>query len=86
MAKQITEVHWKIKVGHKYYGDYVTLVDQLNPNYSEKAILKEIRTIIEEKMDVLSDQAVFTIQKVITGKTESDLLLEEGKKVLKGKK
>ena len=41
MTKQITEIHWKIKVGDKYYGDYVDLTDVLNPKYTEKATKEE---------------------------------------------
>ena len=85
MTKQITEIHWKIKVGDKYYGDYVALTDVLNPKYTEKATREEIREIIKQTMEVLTDQAIFTIQKVITGKTEANDLQEEANQVPKGK-
>ena len=75
--KQITEIHWKIKVGKKYYGDFVTLSMPLNPKYSIESTLKEIRLIIEETTEILIEQAVDSIQTIITGKTEADVMREE---------
>ncbi len=78
MTKQIKTVGWRIKTNDgKEYGDNVNITDMIpSPGLTKKAQIKEIREIVKECMQILTEQAMDTMSKVITGKTAVDLLLE----------
>ena len=80
MIKQIKSVSWKIKVGDKEYGDGVTIDRPLNSKHTGKATREEIKSIIKEAMEVLTEQAISTIQMIITGKEEGHDIEKEAKK------
>jgi flagellar hook-basal body complex protein FliE len=69
---QIQKIGWYIEVDGKKYGDAVVTVDPTKTN-------KDIKNMVGDVFDVLKEQAIETIQKVITGKTDSDVMFDRAK-------
>ena len=65
MKKNNVSLKWRVKIDGKEYGDNIKAVN-LNTN-SE----------IAEYIEVVATQMKYTIQKIITGKDETDVLYEE---------
>lgn len=81
--KQITKVGYSMKIGGKDYHQSVTLSDIINPRYTKKYIRKNISDILTEVMQILTESMVDSAQKIVTGKTESEVIMSKIDKEIK---
>lgn len=79
------KVGYSFEIDGKKYGDFVTIVesDLFNKDYKDEARRKIIDEVIKETFVILGEAASDSIQKVLTGKTTTDDILEEGRKLEK---
>jgi len=83
MTKQITEIGWRVKTDDgKEYGSGVIVEDYPNLGLTKKKQITEIKELVTETMQLLAEQAIDTMSMVLTGKTETGLMVEEATKEL----
>ncbi|HEC66021.1 MAG TPA: hypothetical protein ENI23_12070 [bacterium] len=68
---EITKIGWSIKIDGKLYGELVNFESKLKSSDSPDVIREQIHCAISQHMEVLTQQAIATAQKIITGDTDT---------------
>ena len=80
MNTDLKHFRCSIEIGKKLYGDTISMSSLPAIDWEDT---EEVSIVIREFMEVVSQQVVHSVSKIITGKTEVDLLVESSDKEYK---